>query len=95
MYKQINSTNCKNCGGILHYHDKKAICEYCKTEYHLDNLGRLEEYKVELEIFGKRLQFYISEITCEPIYSEFRRLSDGTIFYREPRNNIKLELIST
>ena len=65
--EQINRTNCKNCGAPLHYdlENRLAKCEYCSSEYHLDNLGIIEEYKVELEIFGQRRTFYINSITQE------------------------------
>lgn len=61
----MNETNCKNCGAVLHYDLKSRIakCSYCSTEYHLDDLGRIEEYKVDLEIYGVRRTFYISSIT--------------------------------
>ena len=63
----INETNCKNCGAPLHYdlESRIATCGYCSTEYHLDNLGRIEEYKVEIEAFGQRRTFYINSITQE------------------------------
>lgn len=58
MYKM---TNCKNCGGVLHNQSSKiCICEYCGTEYHLDDLGHIEEYKVKLDVMGREMMFYIS-----------------------------------
>lgn len=62
-----NETNCKNCGAPLHYDLKSRIakCEYCSTEYHLDDLGRIEEYKVEIEVYGQRRTFYINSISQE------------------------------
>ena len=49
-----NIVNCKNCGAPLHYNFKNRIatCEYCTSEYHLDDLGIIEEYKPLKEVDG-------------------------------------------
>ena len=94
---EINRTNCKNCGAPLNYdlNNRMATCQYCNTEYHLDNLGRIEEYKVELEIMGQRRKFYISCVTVEPIYTEMsRNFIDGNLSFIRGNDIIKLELIS-
>lgn len=92
----INQTNCKNCGAILHYDTANRIakCSYCETEYHLDNLGRIEEYKVELEIMGQRRMFYIETITVRPTYYDFGRNLDGTLISVKTGDNIEISLIS-
>lgn len=92
----MDQTNCKNCGAALHFDREKrlAICNYCGTEYHLDNLGRIEEYMVELEIMGKRRKFYISSVTYEPVYSRLGRSVRGEISCIESEPIITLELIS-
>ncbi len=92
--EQINITNCKNCGAALHFDRKKrlAICDYCHSEYHLDDLGRIKEYMVELEIFGKRMQFYIDSIRVEPQCIESTRLCDSKCFVKTINNEIELTL---
>mgnify|MGYP002854250237 CR=1 FL=1 len=91
----INEVNCKNCGAPLHYNlkNRKARCSYCDSEYHLDDLGRVKEYIVEIEIFGKREKFYIANIDIERLYDEYRSL-DGCMRTIPQKNIIKLELIS-
>lgn len=96
---QINQTNCKNCGSVLHFdrEHKLAICEYCSSEYHLDNLGMIEEYKVELEVMGERMTFYINCITVEPEYFELETtcLNEfNNAVVKRNKDTIKLELVS-
>lgn len=90
-----NIVNCKNCGAPLHYDLKNRIatCEYCSSEYHLDNLGIIEEYKVELDIFGKREKFYIVNIEVERTYNDYRTV-DGYMRRLPQKDTIKLELIN-
>jgi len=65
-------TNCINCGAVLH----GTQCAYCGTEYHLDDLGRIKEYFVKLEIFGQKMEFYVNSIEVRnDNYEEFRNLS--------------------
>ena len=94
--KQINQTNCKNCGAPLHFEieNRLAVCKYCNTEYHLDNLGRIKEYTVELELFGRRMKFYINEIKCEPRYIESTRCMDESCTYVCGNDVIELSLTS-
>lgn len=77
-------TNCLNCGAVLHYdannHERMAKCGYCGTEYHIDELGRLEEYKVKLMIGGQVREFYVESISCENAMPEFVSCLDGTRF---------------
>lgn len=90
-------TNCKNCGGtIKHEIDKKRfICPYCGTEYHLDNLGRIEEYKVDIEIFGETKKFYISSANMgeSVVYSDTYRDINGNFKINKVKPKIKLTLI--
>ena len=62
-------TNCKNCGASLHYDEtnygKTAICKYCRQEYHVDELGRIEEYKVKIDFMGKVRTFYIESFSVD------------------------------
>ena len=96
-------TNCLNCGSPLHYDETSygstAKCEYCGTEYHIDKLGRVEEYKVKIKIQGKIVDFYIGEMRVEynpmldttPIYIDYK---GRTQIVRNENPTIKLELIS-
>ena len=76
-------TNCNNCGAPLHYKEKDfgklAKCQYCDTEYHIDMLGRVEEYKVKIKIMGVVKEFYISNVICEPEFIETYRTLDGRL----------------
>lgn len=72
-----------------------AKCEYCTSEYHLDDLGRIIEYKVDLEIFGERRKFYISNIEIEQIYGEaYRNLAGKLITSLPIKQEYKITLIS-
>lgn len=76
-------TNCMNCGAPLHYgetsYGSTAKCAYCDTEYHIDKLGRVEEYKVKLKMFGKIISFYLGSMTYETIDMEPYISLDGDI----------------
>lgn len=90
-------TNCANCGAPLKFKEqdygKLAKCPYCDTEYHLDLLGRVEEYKVKLKIMGEVKEFYISEIEIHPICEEFSYIgfNEKMTYIRD--NRLKIELI--
>lgn len=90
-------TNCKNCGASLHYDEtkygQKVKCKYCQTEYHIDLLGRVEEYKVKLEFMGKIIEFYITSWEVEPEYMEYTYLGDECMRSRHTGTDIKLNLI--
>lgn len=90
-------TNCKNCGASLHYDEtnygKKVQCKYCRQEYHVDSLGKIEEYRVKLEFMGKIIDFYIGSCTITPLFDEFCYLGDGKIRRNDYGSEIKLELI--
>ena len=91
-------TNCKNCGASLHYDEtnygKKVKCQYCRQEYHIDTLGRIEEYKVKLEIYGKVIDFYINSIEIKPDFYEVTSLADNDrTFIQSNHSDINIELI--
>lgn len=73
-------TNCLNCGAPLHYDETSygstAKCKYCDTEYHIDKLGRVEEYKVKLKMYNKIISFYIGSMKIEPNITETTTLWD-------------------
>lgn len=93
-------TNCLNCGSPLHYDETSygsiAKCEYCGTEYHIDKLGRVEEYKVKIKIQGKIVDFYIEEMRVEyyPMFDTTRDYKGRNQLVRNEHTTIKLELIS-
>ncbi len=65
-------TNCKNCGAPLHYdrtnYGRTAQCKYCGTEYHIDLLGKVEEYKIKIEMMGEMKEFYIGNWEIKTLY---------------------------
>lgn len=90
-------TNCKNCGAPLHY-DKSnygeiAKCEYCDTEYHIDLLGRIEEYKIKIEFMGKIKEYYIWDWEIKPIILDNYINSDGKMIRNKSIYKSKLTLI--
>lgn len=87
--------NCINCGAVLHYENNKAICDYCKSEYLLDQLGRIEQYKVELEIFGKKHKFYISKLELKSLFKDsYIDMTTGRLIkVNKVCDKLKLELI--
>ena len=90
-------TNCKNCGAPLTYHKtdygKTTKCKYCRQEYHIDLLGRVEEYKVKLEFMGEIKDFYIAEWEIQKIYGDAYRNIEGNLITSKPIKKIKLSLI--
>ena len=90
-------TNCLNCGAPLKYkkedYGKSSNCEYCGTEYHIDLLGRIEEYKVKIEFMGKVREYYIGDWEMIPIHRNSYRNIDGRLNYIQPIYKSKLTLI--
>ena len=90
-------TNCKNCGASLHYdktnYGKAVQCKYCRQEYHIDQLGRIEEYKVKLEFMGKVIDFYIQSFEITPDIEEVSYLGGDYKRYVKKQNTIELNLI--
>ena len=82
-------TNCINCGAPLK--DKK--CEYCGTEYTLDNYGQINEYKVKLNILGHEKEFYIGEIERHSICSGFYRDINGMQIREKIGDKLEIHLI--
>lgn len=75
-------TNCKNCNAPLYYGNEPFTkCQYCGTEYHYDKIYKktkmididnniakqIDERTIEIELYGKKKRFYISEIEMKPI----------------------------
>lgn len=93
----MKETNCINCGAPLHYDETNygelAKCQYCNTEYHIDRLGRIEEYNVKIKIMGKTIDFYVSEMKIQPICSTSRNIA-GNLIRRKLKDVYELRLIS-
>lgn len=94
-----NPTNCHNCGAPLKYDEKNygstAKCKYCNTEYHIDNLGRIEEYKVKLMFYGKIVTFYVGSVMVEsPCIETTSIIDDVRTYIRPSMPDITLELHS-
>ena len=85
----------------MHYDNTgKAKCEYCFSEYFVDVAKQIEKPEikkvasaisqtsdsVELELFGKKMKFYIAHIEAQPVY-----YMDPL---RRPQEKFKLTLIS-
>ena len=94
-------TNCMNCGATLHYDETNygsvAKCKYCDTEYHIDKLGRVEEYKVKLKMHNKIISFYIGMVQYEPTVIDTSYITMDGQYSRRIVNstpNITLELHS-
>ena len=72
------ATNCTNCGAVMQYSEqyygKMYKCPYCKTEHHIDLLGRIEEYKVKFLWMGHIVEAYLTSYGCEPSYIEATRM---------------------
>jgi DNA-directed RNA polymerase subunit M/transcription elongation factor TFIIS len=98
--KMEEKTNCLNCGATLHYDETQygstAKCKFCGTEYHIDKLGRVEEYKVKLKMQNHIISFYIGSMIYEPAPMETYRTIDGDMHCAPVCScpNITLELHS-
>lgn len=93
----MNNTNCLNCGAPLHYtetdYGRISKCEHCGTEYHIDELDRVEEYKVKIKIMGEVVDFYIDNMKMYPLTDSWRD-SKGELHRHLIKNIIELNLIS-
>lgn len=74
-------SNCLNCGAALNYgetdYESVYKCPYCKTEYHIDRLGKVEEYKVKIQVMGEIREFYVDTISMENQILCIERYIDG------------------
>ena len=93
-------TNCTNCGAVMEYSKQyyggMYKCPYCNTEYHIDLLGRVEEYKVKFKWMGKLVDAYLSSVKCDYNTMDTTYLSDNqqiTLVKSEPI--LTFEFIST
>lgn len=66
----MKAKTCINCGAPLH----SNICDYCGTEYELDNNGnhtqkgkQINEFIYELDIQGETHTFYVGEVQAHKI----------------------------
>lgn len=86
-------TNCKNCGAVLKYDDTgKAKCEYCSSEYFMYDTKKVKEKKVtahctkicdgyELELYGKKMKFYLAEVKTDVLLNQERKYRITLISY--------------
>lgn len=91
------NTNCANCGAPLIYSNDRygsiAKCQYCKTQYHIDRLGEIEEYKVKIMFMGKIREFYISDISFYEIFSDFFRDRNGQVVRSNSEKKMTCKMI--
>lgn len=85
----MKQTNCINCGAPLH----NEKCDYCGTEYHLDNNGQINEYKVKLNIMGEEKEFYISKVEKNAIFGDAYRNMEGNLVINKICDKLKIQLI--
>lgn len=94
----MENTNCLNCGAPLEYtetdYGRTSKCKYCGTEYHIDKLGRVEEYKVKIKIMGKVIDCYVNKFSVTPICNTYRN-SNGELFRTLETNECEINLIGT
>lgn len=97
MNGRLNRTNCLNCGALLHYdktvYGRTCTCEYCKTEYHIDEIGEVEEYTVKLKINGKIHKFYISDLEIHNLYNDSCRDLSGRLYQSKIGTKMKAKII--
>ena len=96
----IERVNCLNCGAPLHYDETNygstAKCQYCRSEYHIDKLGRVEEFKVKIKMGEKIISFYINTMQYEPVFDRDLTFRDceGRLSIRPVEPIITLTLTS-
>lgn len=93
-------TNCTNCGAVMEYSKQyyggMYKCPYCNTEYHIDLLGRVEEYKVKFKWMGKLVDAYLSSVRCDYDYmNDFYIDSEGKYARCEADPILTFEFVST
>ena len=64
----MKQDKCMNCGNSINYNEIENgvyVCPFCRTKYHIDKLGYIEEYKVKLMFMGHLLECYLNTYTVE------------------------------
>lgn len=93
----IKQDKCLNCGASIDYskvYNGVYKCPFCRENYHIDDYGMVEEYKVKIKWMGKTIYCYLGSTSVEyPIYNDYRSL-DGTMAYIKREPELKFELIS-
>lgn len=80
---------CSNCGASLDVSKTTSgvcTCEFCRTKYHIDEYGMVEEYRVKLKIFGKTMWFYLESMRAESAPVETYRDINGNMRTYIPDN---------
>lgn len=89
--------NCCNCGAPLQFDRNKLgnyiKCEYCGTQYELDENNEIKDYQIELLVNGKKRRFYISSLACNKIYGDAKRDSCGLLHGNVIAEKYKLVLV--
>ena len=95
----LKRDKCMNCGNSINYNEVKNgvyVCPYCRTNYHIDKLGYIEEYKVKLMFMGHLLECYLQSYGMEPQYIETTTVFDNRRTYiADPYPEITLEFKGT
>lgn len=81
---KLKQDKCLNCGASINFdevHNGLYICPYCRNHYHIDKLGYIEEYKVQLMFQGHLLECYLSSFGVESPMVETTRLEDSTMSF--------------
>ena len=93
-------TNCTNCGAVMEYSKQyyggMYKCPYCNTEYHIDLLGRVEEYKVKFKWMGRIVDAYLSSVRCDysSVNTSWKIETDQRVTY-DSTPTLTFEFIST
>lgn len=89
--------NCCNCGAPLQFDRNKLEnyikCEYCGTQYGLDENNEIKDYQIELLVHGKKRKFYISNLECHKIFNGSERNLAGELHTNVVKEKYKLVLV--
>ena len=93
----MNRTNCANCGAVLEYQEKNygsvLSCPYCKTEYHIDKLGKFDEYKIEFEYMGRRVRGYVGDVKFHKVFNDVGRNLKGELVTSDYKMFLDMNII--
>lgn len=78
---KMKQDKCMNCGATIDFSkvtNGTYDCPFCRNHYHIDKLGYIEEYKVQLMFQGHLIECYLSSYGVESPMIETTRLVDST-----------------
>ena len=93
----IKQDKCLNCGASIDYskvYNGVYKCPFCRENYHIDDYGMVEEYKVKIKWMGKTIYCYLGSTTFEDVCVDTCRNISGELAYIRREPTIKFELIS-